>query len=229
MPEPFPLWLFLFLLIIWVVARLAHKEAMRHLKAARIVFDDLTIHRAVDLWGTVQFADGRRERVHQGLVDIASIKVRNVPYDGAEGKAAVDAFARMDFFDKATLKNVLSFDYPRWEGNPKPGYHVNPTDHYPDEWKRRTLPPSGEASRLDFMVKSIDAEVAFGFRGRSQLMPTWSDPRLRLPAGDYVAKLTIAGVNLRKPAEQWFSIDVGGAGRSFEVEKAKPIDTKRWW
>jgi hypothetical protein len=225
MPEAFPLWLLLALLLIWIVGRLAHKEAMRHLGAARIVFELPDPRRSVDLNGWVETKEGpRRERL--GAIDIALVHIRNVPHDGAEGKAVVDAFGRVDFFHASTGRSALSFDYPRWEGNPKPGYHDHPRDHYPDEWNRRTILPTGEANRVDFLIKSIDADCAYGFRGRSQILPMWCDERLKLPAGDYRMCLTISGVGLRQPAKQWFSVNVGGKGQSFVVERSSPMRLK---
>jgi hypothetical protein len=222
MPEAFPLWLLVALLLIWIIGRLAHREALREISAARISFELLPPYRNVGLHGSVETETGAK-RVPLGALDIASIIVRNIPYDGADGKAVVDAFGQLEVFDLATGRLVLSFDYPRWEGNPKPGYHDHPRDHYPDEWKRRTLSPSGDANRMDFLIKGIDQDCAYGFRGRSQILPMWSDERLKLPAGDYRARITIAGVGLRQPAEQWLTLNIGGRGQSFVVEAAAPL------
>lgn len=227
MPDAFPLWLLAALFLLWVVARLAHREAMRHLRAARVLFHEVATHRSVDLNGWVPAKDGSLARVNLGLIDIASIKVSNSPYDGAEGKAVLDAFARIDIYDRGTRKTVLSFDYPRWEGNPKPGYHDHPRDHYPDDWNRRMLPPSGERHRLDFLVRNWNDGKTYGFRGRSQIKHLWSDTELQLACGEYIAKLTVSGAGLRQPAEEWLAISIGADG-TLEVAKTKPLNMERW-
>ena len=151
-----------FLFLLWVVAHLAHKEAMRHLRAARIVFGPPHAYRSVDMFGRPQF---EAIRTSIGKIDVGSIKVSNVPYDGENGKSVTDAFARIEFYDKATRKRVLDFDYPRWEGNPKPGYHDNPSDHYPDDSKSTSpsLKRTGASARLS--CKKLERRTRIRFPG----------------------------------------------------------------
>lgn len=219
LPEHVPLWLIIAPLLFWIIVRLAHREAMAWSGAARIDFEEPFIDVFVPLFANHQVLIGDN--------DIAKIAIRNVPYDGARGKEITNCYASISFLDARTRRSVLQFDYPRWEENPKPGYHTNPRDHYPDEWNRRDLLPSGERSTLNFLVKTRDEAVAYGFRGRSQLVSGWHDRELELKPGTYLVKLTVSGVGLRKPAEQWLTVDVGGANGPLRVEKTRAPE--RMW
>jgi hypothetical protein len=221
LPENFQLWWIVVPFLLWVIARLAHREAMARLRAARIIFDEPYIDAFVPLWhrGTGQLV---------GENDIAKIRVRNVPFDGSRGLVVTDAYAFIEFYNATSLQLVLRFDYPRWQENPMPAYGTNPGDHIVDEWNRRNLSPTGEAATLNFLVKTRSEGRAYGFRTRSQLLPLWHDRELELRSGNYLAKLTVAGVNLRRPAEQWLSVSVGGVDESLRVEKSTKPETK-WW
>ena len=221
-PETFPIWLFGFLFLIWACVRLAHREAMRHWRSARLVFGKPYVDSNVPLYETTQA--GRRL---VGRNEIAKIKVQNIPYDGEHGKTVEQSYARLDVYNPVTKRCVLAFDYPRWEENPKPGYQGNPADHYPHDWNRRALLPNGEVNTLNFLLKSIDEDCAYGFRGRSQLASRWRDDRLKLASGEYAARLTVSGVGLRQPFAQWIAISFG-AGRTIDVDKMDPLDLQRW-
>ena len=223
MPEEFPVWMVLVPFMLWVVARLAHREAMAHSRAARIVFDEPYVQNFIPLFGTIGTT-----RTQIGENDMAKIAVRNVPYDSASGRVIQDAFARFAMYDQRTGAKVLEFDYPRWQENPKPGYFGNPPDHIRDDWNRRDLQPSGDKSLLNFLIKTRGHDKAYGFRASSQLKPLWHDPDLAVPPGEYWGRLTVCGVGLREPAEQWFSVRIGGAGEPMAVEKSKAPE-KRWF
>ena len=151
----------------------------------------------------------------------------NSPYDGANGNVIKDCYASISFYDAKTQRLVLEFDYPRWQENQKPGYHHNPSDHIPDEWNRRDLRPSGERSTLNFLVKSRSEGTAYGFRAQSQIKhPLWHHPELALPPGSYFAKLTVSGVGLQHPTQQWLAVTVGGVGEPMRVEKCAKPETK---
>lgn len=221
MPEQFPAWLVVIPFLLWVIARLAHREAMARLRAGRIIFEEPYISSGVNMFAR----DGSGRILGQN--DIAKIQVRNCPYDGANGQCIRDAFASITFYDKATQRIVLEVDYPRWQQNPKPGYHVNPVDHIPDEWNRRDLRPSGERSTLNFLVKSRSEGAGYGFRTASQIRhPLWHEAELELAPGDYYGRLVVAGVGLRKPAEQWLAITIGQADEPLNVVKCRKPETK---
>ena len=225
MPQTFPFWLLIALFVIWLCAQLIHREAMQYVQAGRIVFEDPFVDCNIALRGTDE--TGARRVI--GHNDIAKIVVRNRPYDIARGNAIENCYASIEFFEQESVRAVLRFDYPRWQDNPKPGYQGNPGDHVRDEWNRRTLYPTGEPSTLNFLVKSIDDDCAFGFRARSQLNLLWHDPRLRLEPGNYIAKLVLSGVGLTRPAEKWLQVKVGGRDQSIEIDSTHPVDTRRWF
>jgi hypothetical protein len=189
---------------------------MRDLHLARLEFGKPFVDSSVPMFSRTGTAV---DASPMGQNDIAKIRVRNVPYDPVHGRPVEDAFARVEIFSQFKDKLVLPFDYPRWEENRKPFYHDHPRDHYPHEWNRRSLPPSGEWSTLNFLVKSIDEEKAYGFRGRSQLLHMWHDPELQIPPGRYLVRIVVFGIGLRSEAEQWLSLDIGGRGQSVNVEK----------
>ena len=229
MPATITVWHVIAALLFVIALLLAHRETIRILQAARITFDAPFVRRTVDLWPApaVRVIGAIPKPIGQN--DIATIVIRNRPRDGEHGRNVENAFASVTFFDPTTHERVLEFDYPRWEANPKPGYHSNPIDHYPDDWNRRTLRASGEANTLNFLLKSINDECAYGFRGLSQMQHMWHDPDLRLPPGEYIARLTISGVGLASCAVQWLSVAVGGSGKSVDVEKTKRRDISKWW
>jgi hypothetical protein len=195
---------------------------MRHLRAARIVFGEPYVDENIDLGAEI---DGRRQTFAK--IDIAKIKVRNIPYDGAEGRSLVDAYVAADFYDAKTRRLVLQFLHPRWQENPKPPHMIHPRPFIPDEWNRRTLRASGEPSTINYLVKETQGNCAYGFRTKSQLERNWCDPELQLPAGSYILRLAISGIGARQAAEQWLSIRAD-AGGSIEVRKCKPLDTSPW-
>jgi hypothetical protein len=210
-------------LLLWVIARLAHREAVTQVCAARIIFDEPYVQNFIPLYGTIG-----TKRTQIGENDIAKIAVRNVPYDASNGRVIENAFARFEIYDQSTGTKVLEFDYPRWQENPKPGYYGNPPDHIRDEWNRRDLQPSGDKSLLNFLIKSRNDDRAYGFRANSQLRPLWHDPKLELSPGRYWGRLTVYGVGLRKPAEQWLLVEIGGVDEPMTVEKTKAPE-KRWF
>lgn len=222
MPETLYLWWVVFVLVIWACGHLAHQEAMRYWRAAHLIFDEPYVDRNITLWTGPR--DGPRQPV--GSNDIAKIVVRNMPYDGATGVSVEDAFARLEVYDPTSRKCVLAFDYPRWQENQKPDPSVSSGRHL-DDWNRRRLRASGEKNTLNFLIKGIEDDCAYGFRGKSQY-GLWRDQELKLPAGEYFAKLSVAGIGLRRPAIQWLSISVGGADRSIDVARARPLNLKRW-
>jgi hypothetical protein len=210
MPTSISLLLFIFLFLVWVCARLVHQEAMRHLHSIRLNFGAPYVDSAVPLF---------RGGAQIGSNDIAKITVRNVPYDGQQGKSAEDCFARIDVYETSTMRHVLGFDYPRWEENPKPGYHDHPSDHFPHEWNRRTLPPNGEASTINFLIKSVREAAAYGFRGRSQIVFGWRDPELKIGLGEYAMKIVVSGAGMRRPAEQWLAVNIGPSIKVAQLAK----------
>jgi hypothetical protein len=221
MPETLHWWWVAFVFLIWVSGRLAYQETMRYCRGARVIFDEPYVHRNITLWGGPD--DARQPVTH---FDLAKIDVRNVPYDGASGVSVEDAFGRLEVYNPASRECVLVFDYPRWQENPKPDPSVY-SGRYVDDWNRRLLRASGENNTLNFLIKGIEDECAYGFRGTSQY-ELWRDEDLKLASGDYVAKLTVSGIKLRKPAEKWFAISVGGAGHSIDIGRAKPLNLSRW-
>lgn len=232
LPEEVPLWTFVIPFVLWVAGSLAHRETIRRMRAARLSFET-AIQRNVPLFNNVvrDVAGGgsRLERVQVDSFDMAKAIVVNEPYDLESGRDVEDAHTSAKFYDKASGKLVLEFDYPRWSENPKTGYQGTPTDHFPNDWNYRRLRGTGDKNSFDFAIKSVDDEFVYGFRGRSQLRNDWKEPSLTLPKGVYLCVLTVMGKGLRKAGEFRVILENRGAGSQLEVWRTTETVPIAWY
>ena len=220
MPDAIPLWWLVIPFFLWVIATLAHREAMRYWRSAQVVFgkpyrDRGTLSQHVTDMG----AHGPRT-LSKALYEFDAVKVHvhNIPYKSDEGKDIVDAWAKIELFDKdSTL--VKSWRDARWEDNKQPGYANHPIDHYPDDQKVRTLSANGRPSILCIAIKPIDDEFAYPFRGEDQILPDWRAKDIQIPRGNYLLRLTIGGKGLTEPAQCVFELENGGAKASLELRE----------
>ncbi len=218
------------LLLVWLVGGLLHRETMKRLRAARIIFDRPNIERSVPLYGhveklvSIQLEEGIvvPERVRSSEIidrlDIVKIGVRNNPYDLENGVDVRDAWITVALFDKSSNEKIDEFDYPRWMDNPKPGYDGNPRDHYPHEWNFRTLAANASRNTVDLFVKSLDDEYAYGFTGKSQRKTKWKDEDRRIPTGGFLVRVKLNGFALL-PVVKWYHLENPGAGQGIEIQE----------
>ena len=137
-----------------------------------------------------------------------------------DGREVKRTFCEVEIFEEMSGKRIQSFPYPRWPKNPKPGYHDNPRDHFPDDWNYRDIPPTGDKEQIEFAIKGINEKEMFGFTGRSQIGNIkWKRQDLKILLGRCHVKITVSGAGMSKPAVQWLKVENQGAGRSLQVEK----------
>lgn len=221
MPEEFPLWLIVMPALLFVIAKLAHHEAMTYWRAARLVFEGPIIKRSVPLYVNHAILLCRH--------DIAAIVVKNCPYDSGAGKPVEAAYARVTFFDAHSEKRILEFDYPRWCENPMPGYQGSPSDHFPTDRNFRVLKPNESRNTIDFALKDIEDEYAYGFTGNSQMVQNWKVDRLKIPPGDYIMSIQVFGVGLQNQTPEWFLFTNPGKGGAIEVDQTRRKLGVRWF
>lgn len=242
MPDTLPLWLVGAPFLLWVVMRVAWEEGKKNYGRARIMFDDPYIKVSVPLYNRsvglqlVKLSDDSPPIAMQvpkseliARNDIASIVVRNCPHDFDNGRSVEDAYASVTIFEKETNKVTCEFDFPRWTENPMPGYEGNPSDHFPDNWNYRTLRANQTRNTIDFIIKNIEEENAFGFRGDSQTISKWQSNQLKIPPGDYLVRIRIYGAGLKSPPkEAWLSLVNPGVGGSIRVSKTDERASRQW-
>ena len=217
-----------FLFLFWLSASLVHKETLRSLRAGRIVIEDPAILNSVPLYKYVMMNSGGGARLQVGENDILYMIIRNKPYDMSNSREIKFAYCSVLVESLIDGKEIIQFDYPRWEDNPKPGYDGNPQDHYLDEWRFRTLNPNGCPNRVDLIVKSRNEENAFGFRGRSQLKPKWHDEELTIPPGRYRIMFSISGYGMREPYLASYEFINNGAGKDMQIRRTDRGLTTQW-
>ena len=231
MPEQFPLWMAAIPFLLWVIVRFSHEEAMKYTCAARLVFDRPTISYQVPLYNrktelVAHKINGQPVVLSQpksdfvAYNDICKFVVRNQPRDLLNGRPVVDAWVRVTIHDSFSGNLVCEIEHPRWGENPKTGYEGKPSDHFPDEWKYRTLRPDMSRNTIDFMLKSIDEDDAYGFPGTSQRLNNWKDKELSVPPGEYIVCVEVTGAGLRKSAETRLLLLNPGSSKSLTVKKA---------
>ena len=242
LPEKPSAWWLLILYLIWLVARTAWGEGRREMARARLRFEEPFVDRSVPLYsrttqpafikapgGSERFLIQRSISENIGHNDIAKIAVRNYPYDSESGLAIPDAYVEVRLYEEESGALVKTINQPRWGGNPKPGYEGNPSDHFPEEWNFRTLKPDRRRNTIEFVLKSYEEEMAYGFTGRSQLRPDWKKPELSIRPGTYLAAINVFGQNLRTvPTVKWLRLVNPGQNGGIEVSSTRQ-SIRRWW
>jgi hypothetical protein len=195
---------------------MAHKEAMRQMRAARIVFgspyeDEGPLYARPIGPNTGAVTPNLRYRFW-----MAKIQVSNQPYRSDDGRDIEEAWAEIEVFD-SNYRCIRSWSYPRWEENKKPGYGTNPVDHYPDSENVRTLTANQRPHILCIALKPIDDANAYPIRGADQLKSDWRSPELAFGPGRYLVRIRVYGKGLAKPAEQVIELENSGLGRGFDL------------
>jgi hypothetical protein len=220
LPPDVPAWWVGIPFLLWIIASLAHSEAMRYWLAARVVFRaPYTVghplySRLRDRDGNVVGLTGKKE------IQLAKIDVANQPYRSDQGRDVAEAWAKVELFD-LNSKPVISWEYPRWEENRKPGYGDHPLDHFPDEQNLRNLAANGRWHTITIAHKAIGEENAYPLRGRDQLRPDWQAEDIEIPPGEYLLRLTIYGKGLMKPAAHVVLLENGGASGSLDISATR--------
>lgn len=215
-----------FSLLVWVALRLAHNEAMRRMYAARIVFGKPYLD-AGNLYSHLHNEFGKRVKSEvQYYFYAAKVDVTNEPYWGDSGRDVSGGWASVELFGLDS-KPFLEWRDARWEDNKQPGYGDHPIDHYPDDQKIRKLNANGRPNILCLILKPLNDEFAYSFRGQDQINSDWRSD-LKIPKGHYLLRLRIRGVGLSEAAERIYELKNLGAGNSLEfLETDRRIE--RYW
>lgn len=133
MPRETAIWMILVPIGLWLLVRLVHEEAMRYLRAARLIFDQPFVDRMVPIvanWdepeevpvknSTKTVIVSKPQSRQKTSNDMVKIVVRNCPRDTISGRPVIDAHAYVRIFDRVNQNLVKEFPFPRWEENPKP-------------------------------------------------------------------------------------------------------------
>jgi hypothetical protein len=225
MPIDFPLWLVAAPLLVWAVARLAHREAMRRVRASRLIFSELRIS-STPLFTTVM-KNGASARQQVAHIYIAKIDVRNTPYSYDSGNDVREAWVKVEFFD-LNSKPIKSWEYARWEQNEKPGYQGVPSDRYLPEWNFRRLSANGSANTIDIVTKQYEDSDCFPLRGADQREPEWKSKNDAIPPGEYLVRLQIHGSGMLRPALHCIYLKNPGRGGNLQVA-ATTKTVKQYW
>jgi hypothetical protein len=207
-------WKVLFvLLLVFIIIRLGHREAMRYSKSARLIFDRPEVHAPWSLTGQTT-----------EIMSSVTINVRNVPYKTDGGNDVEAAWVRIELFD-ITSRPIQAWDFARWEENKHPPYTGTP--FYQHEENFRTLRANRSPNRITVATKRLLEEKADRLRGIDQTT-NWMDQNNRIPPGEYFVRLTIEGGGLQESAQHVFMLRNPGKDRSLETyEATQPL--QRYW
>jgi hypothetical protein len=222
MPPTVPFWWIAIPFLLWITGALAHREAMRSYRAARVLFGAPYVNISPLFAHSM---DGSRHVIHN--FSMAKVDVRNAPYRADDGKDVVDAWSEIEVFDLAS-RPIASWRYGRWEENNQPGYQGNPTTHYPDKENIRTLAANEKPHILCLAIKPFQDEEAYPIRGADQLKPGWRSDDVKLPRGQFLIRLRIHGKGLQAPAEKTFLLTNNGTNAVLDLaDTTKKIH--RYW
>jgi hypothetical protein len=85
LPAEPPLWLLVVPFMVWVIARLAHNEAMRHIRAAKIEFSAPFIE-TTPLYNRTIDDRGFTTSKEVAFLSVVKIKASNIPHSYDDGK-----------------------------------------------------------------------------------------------------------------------------------------------
>jgi hypothetical protein len=214
MPPEVPLWALLVPFFLWVVARLAHKETMRYLRAGRVIFDKIFVEPVWKLWIS---------NTQSVLMSSVVMVVKNSPYKTDSGNDIEDAWANVKLFDLDSKPlREHDWDYPRWVDNGPP--YIGGFNHDLDF---RTLKANRSPNRVTLFVKEFSGETASRLRGIDQSQG-WKDPEHPIPPGDYLVRVTIMGKGLQEDAVQTFKLRNPGKSAVLEVSDIGCRIEKYW-
>jgi len=217
MPSTFPWNLLLLAFAGWLILRLAHKEAMRYWRAARIHFDKSQVHAPWIL--TTQFVGGAKTDVMSSV----TVDVRNIPYKTDSGDDVEKAWAKIELFD-LNSKPIQMWEFARWEDNKLPPQ----TQHqFIRDENYRTLSANRSPNRITIATKRLLEGEAYRLRGEDQ-QNFWYDKNNPILPGEYFVRLTIEGNGLQEPAEYVFMLKNPGRNKSLEVQDAIQSIQKYW-
>jgi len=211
MPTDIPLWALVVPFVAWVVARLAHNEAMRYWRAGRVVFDKPLAHPAWHLY----VMEGKQVK-NDVLMTSVSIEVKNIPYKSDSGADIEDAWVKIELFSPKDYKPLQSWNYARWEDNEHPPYAGN---YFKADQNFRTLKANRSPNRITVVVKQFMQPNASRLRGMEQTTG-WKDNENPIPPGEYLVRLSIEGKGQQETAKYVFALKNPGEGKSLEVSAA---------
>ena len=219
MPETVPFWAIAIAFLLWVIGMLAHKEAMRYWRAARITFQQPEVH------GPFRLSNNETKAL-VALTYSVTIDVKNEPYKLDTGSDVERAWVGVELFDLHS-KPMQDWECARWENNEHPPYEGSPRDHFPDAQNYRTLSANRSSSKITIVTKPIDRDNAYRMRGVDQITG-WFNDEHPIPKGTYLVRVRISGKGLSEPAECIFGLHNLGSGRGFELFKG-PKKIQRYW
>jgi hypothetical protein len=227
LPESVPAWWITIPFLIWVIAALAHKEAMRYWRAAFLLFGDPY----VDFGPLYRHVRDPYGKVINSAVQyyfyMAKVQISNSPYKADDGRDVLECWAEIEVFDQ-TCRRIVSWRYPRWEENRQPGYADHPIDLYPDEENVRTLSANGRPSILCIALKPIDDELTYPIRGADQLLHDWRALDIQIPPGKYLTRLRVHGKGLKSPVERIYLLVNRGRGAPLDISIAAEKIVRQW-
>lgn len=228
MPPSLPFSWVVLAFVLWLVASLGHREAMRYWRAARIVAGK-PYGISTPLYRTVRVNGAPVQAEIQSYLTMVKVDISNNPFKPDEGKDITDAWGEVELFDLDS-KPVTKWLYPRWEENKQPGYGDHPLDHFPDQENMRTLVANGRPHILCIAIKHVGDDFAYPIRGADQLREDWRSTDIKIPRGNYLLRLKVHGKGLQKPSGHMFLLENRGADGGIDLsETRKKIEAWRLW